>query len=178
MLAAFIQSHEADLVASCVERAVRRGGTAPPGTPPFLRALPGALGAARSHGLASIDPIAARHGMEMLANGAPLEWVVHQYGDVRQAITQLAQRRKATIPVRDFAVLNACLDRAIAVAVSEYAHQRELLSSREGSQAIPDGVARHRVPPRRDNGGRLRMRELPGGERIYTIDLRRERMVA
>lgn len=146
MLADFIRLHQADLIALCVARAARRAGAAQPegrsGTRPFLEALPAALGTARSLGLADTDAIAARHGMEMLANGAPLEWVVHEYGDVCQAIMQLSQRRKTAISVRDFEALNGCLDDAIAAAVSEYAHQRELLASRESSKTMHECLGR------------------------------------
>jgi signal transduction histidine kinase len=163
MLGDFIHSNQEDLVALCTERATRRAGAAGIvahaasrfGTRLFLAALPAAMGAANasafardgsdeahSIGLANIDAIAARHGMEMLALGAPLDWVVHEYGDVCQAITQFAQRCKAVIPTRDFEALNWCLDNAMASAVSEYAHQRELLASRESSETLHECLGR------------------------------------
>jgi K+-sensing histidine kinase KdpD len=163
MLGDFITSNRENLIALCTQRAERRTGAGAIdsgtefefGTRHFLAALPAAMGAAkasafardgsdeaRSLGLANIDSIAARHGMEMLALGAPLDWVVHEYGDVCQAITQLAQRCKAVIPTRDFEALNWCLDNAMASAVSEYAHQRELLASRESSETLHECLGR------------------------------------
>ena len=47
--------------------------------------------------------------------------VVHDYGDVCQAITELALERKAPITVKEFHTLNRCLDTAIAEAVTEHA---------------------------------------------------------
>lgn len=161
VLGDFIHTNQRDLMALCSARAARRAGAVAPraesqfGTRHFLEALPSALSAAtetgatsdsaddaRGLGLADINSIAARHGMEMLSSGAPLEWVVHEYGDVCQAITQLAQRRNAVIPTRDFEALNWCLDNAMASAVSEYAHQHELLSSRESSETMHESLGR------------------------------------
>ena len=50
--------------------------------------------------------------------------VVHDYGDVCQTITQMAVDMRVPITVQDFRMLNACLDNAIAGAVTEYGRQR------------------------------------------------------
>ena len=50
--------------------------------------------------------------------------VVHDYGDVCQAITELAMETGATISDDDFRMLNQCLDDAIAGAVTEYGRER------------------------------------------------------
>jgi hypothetical protein len=47
--------------------------------------------------------------------------VVHDYGDICQAITELALDQKAPITVKEFHTLNRCLDAAIAEAVTEHA---------------------------------------------------------
>jgi hypothetical protein len=52
---------------------------------------------------------------------------VHDYGDVCQAITELAVEMRAPIEAQDFRVLNGCLDNAIAGAVTAFG--RELQES-------------------------------------------------
>ena len=47
--------------------------------------------------------------------------VVHDYGDICQAITELALELKAPITVKEFHTLNRCLDTAIAEACTEHA---------------------------------------------------------
>jgi len=50
--------------------------------------------------------------------------VVHDYGDVCQAVTELAVELNASISTDDFRTLNRCLDDAIAGAVTEYGRER------------------------------------------------------
>ncbi len=59
--------------------------------------------------------------------------VVRDYGDVCQAVTELAVERHAAISVDDFRTLNRCLDDAIASAVTEYGREREQSSERDDS---------------------------------------------
>ena len=49
---------------------------------------------------------------------------MHDYGDVCQAITELAVELNAPIGTDDFRVLNKCLDEAIASAVTQYAREQ------------------------------------------------------
>jgi hypothetical protein len=63
---------------------------------------------------------AAGHGRELLRLNYSLSHVVHAYGAMCQAITELAQRRNANISTQEFNELNMCLDVAIASAVSEF----------------------------------------------------------
>ncbi|HXG56314.1 MAG TPA: HAMP domain-containing sensor histidine kinase [Vicinamibacterales bacterium] len=51
--------------------------------------------------------------------------MVHDYGDVCQSITELAVEMQAPISTDDFRTLNACLDDAIAIAVTEFARRRD-----------------------------------------------------
>ena len=51
---------------------------------------------------------------------------MHDYGDVCQAITELAVEMKVPVTGKEFQLLNLCLDDAIAGAVEEHARQREL----------------------------------------------------
>jgi hypothetical protein len=69
----------------------------------------------------TIGSAAARHGAELLEAGFNVSQVVHDYGDICQAVTALAVERKAAITVEEFHTLNRCLDTAIAEAVTEHA---------------------------------------------------------
>jgi len=66
-----------------------------------------------------IGSSAAKHGRELLGMGFTVAQVVHDYGDICQAITELAIERDAAISAEDFHTLNRCLDTAIAEAVTE-----------------------------------------------------------
>src|SRR6185436_12797847 len=60
----------------------------------------------------------------LLGQGFSLSQVVHDYGDVCQAITEMAVEAKAPISTDDFRVLNRCLDDAIAGAVTAYGREQ------------------------------------------------------
>ena len=75
--------------------------------------------------LSEIGVAAAAHGKALLALGFTVEQVVHDYGDLCQAITELAHERDAPFQVEEFRTLNRCLDNAIADAVSEFSAQRD-----------------------------------------------------
>lgn len=60
----------------------------------------------------------------MLMQGYTVSQVVHDYGDVCQAVTELAVERQAAISLEDFRTLNRCLDDAIAGAVTEFGRDR------------------------------------------------------
>src|SRR5687767_14496856 len=68
---------------------------------------------------------AALHGAELLAMGYTVDQVVHGYGDVCQAVTELASEKNAPVSVEEFHTFNRLLDNAIADAVSSYARHRE-----------------------------------------------------
>ncbi len=63
---------------------------------------------------------AAEHGKEFLRLGYSVSHVVHAYGAMCQAITELATIKGANISSSEFNILNGCLDVAIAAAVSEF----------------------------------------------------------
>lgn len=86
--------------------------------------------------LSEMGTSAARHGWELMQQGVTIDQVVHDYGDLCQAITDLAFELKAPIEVDEFRTLNRCLDNAIAGAVSEYSNQRDTLLSGQGVQAL------------------------------------------
>jgi hypothetical protein len=60
---------------------------------------------------------ATLHGQELRTLGFTIDQVVHGYGDVCQAVTELALERDATVTTAEFRTLNRCLDNAIAGAV-------------------------------------------------------------
>ena len=68
-------------------------------------------------------------GKEMLEQGFSVEQVVHGYGDVCQAITELAKDRNTLVTADEFHTLNRLLDHAIADAVSSYGEQLEITTA-------------------------------------------------
>ena len=83
-----------------------------------------------------IGTTAAKHGKELLRQGFTVDQVVHDYGDLCQAITELAVEQDAPVTTDEFRTLNRCLDNAIADAVTEFGRQRDNLISTEGAQAM------------------------------------------
>ena len=75
--------------------------------------------------LSEIGVAAAAHGKALLALGFTVDQVVHDYGDLCQAITELAHERDAPFQVEEFRTLNRCLDNAIADAVSAFNAQHD-----------------------------------------------------
>ena len=63
---------------------------------------------------------AKTHARDLLERGLTVEQVVHDYGDLCQAITELAFERNAQISISEFHTLNRLLDNAIAAAVTEH----------------------------------------------------------
>ena len=77
--------------------------------------------------VSEIGTTAALHGRELYLQGFTVEQVVHDYGDLCQAITSLADELDLPIEVDEFRTLNRCLDNGIADAVTEFAFQRSSL---------------------------------------------------
>jgi signal transduction histidine kinase len=116
------------------------------GIPVFLDQLGEALQLARSSSTidhAQISQSAGRHGSSLLRMGLSIEQVVHCYGDVCQAITELAVQQGSPIMGEEFQTLNLCLDDAIAEAVTEYARQREHAITAQGTERL--GVFAHEL---------------------------------
>jgi len=86
--------------------------------------------------VSEIAATAALHGRELSEQGFTVDQVVHDYGDLCQAITDLAFERQAPVGVDEFRTLNRCLDNAIADSVSEFTHQRDLLITDAGVHAL------------------------------------------
>jgi len=90
-----------------------------------VRRVSGKFGA-RQPERSEMSETAQRHGRELLQQGYSLQQVVYNYGDVCQAISQLAFEDNAAIEVSEFQTLNRCLDNAIAGAVTEFSGLREM----------------------------------------------------
>ncbi len=82
-----------------------------------------------------IGTMAMLHGRDLLKQGFTLEQVVRDYGDVCQAITNLAYELREPIEINEFRTLNHCLDNAIAGAVTEYALRQGAMAAEECAHA-------------------------------------------
>src|SRR6185369_7645579 len=130
MLHEFLRSQRAEIIArtkaKVLARAVPRATEAELtyGVPLFFDQLIDTLkrSAVQSD---EMEASATKHGDEMLRLGFSVGQVVHDYGNVCQAVTELAFELDAHITVDEFHTLNRCLDEAIAQAVTEYGRLRE-----------------------------------------------------
>jgi len=144
----FLTNNRDDLIARCKLKVARRPHRAATvlqlanGIPLFLDQLTRTLAAEHadegaesirisgpaggdSLALSEMGVSAAAHGKQLLALGFTVDQVVHDYGDLCQAITDLAFERDAPFAVGEFRTLNRCLDNAIADAVTEFSFQRD-----------------------------------------------------
>ena len=100
-----------------------------------------------ANSLSEVSVSAAQHGKDLLALGLTVDQVVHDYGDLCQAITDLAVERDVPFLVDEFRTLNRCLDNAISDAVTEFSFQRDIetadASAHEAGQKL--GVFAHEM---------------------------------
>jgi hypothetical protein len=135
-LSEFIGVYRDELIHRCKDKVAERS-TLPPstkiqdehGVPLFLDQLVSELRGGRSE-TREISKGATEHGRELLMRGFTVSQVVHDYGDVCQAVTDLAVEMNAPIETEYFRTMNRCLDDAIASAVTEHARVPE--ESRDG----------------------------------------------
>ena len=144
MLHEFLKANRTELTSRCSVKAAKRAHAqgAPAANehaiPQFLDQLietfraeqtPEALARhkAMGHGKPSlalvpsdINSTAAKHGSEMHRQGLTVDQVVHAYGDLCQALTELALEKDVPITVDEFHTFNRCLDDAIADAVTAF----------------------------------------------------------
>jgi signal transduction histidine kinase len=76
------------------------------------------------------------HGHNLLVAGFTIGQVVHDYGDVCQAVTELAMERCVPISAAEFRAFNRCLDDAIAGSVSEYERARDRSVAKGGAESL------------------------------------------
>jgi len=91
--------------------------------PTHARGVPGANGGYVAP--SEVRGSASEHGRELMRHGYSIDQVVHDYGDLSQAITDLAFEDRATIEAHEFRTVNRCLDSAIAAAVTEFSSERD-----------------------------------------------------
>lgn len=135
MLHEFLNANRAELVRRCRSKASARSPQAtapasPRGAPQFLDQLVRALRweqdmPASEEAAAESSHTAALRGKELLDHGYSVEEVVHDYGDICQAVTEYAHEKREPVTVREFCILNRVLDDAIAAAVRSHALHRE-----------------------------------------------------
>jgi len=116
------------------------------GIPLFLTQLTETLQRPTTSTAPSQDVIgasAAKHGSELRALGFNVSQVVHDYGDICQAITEVAVEQNIPISTEEFHVLNLCLDTAIAEAVTE--HSRITAHSRSSEETERSGQLAHEI---------------------------------
>ena len=90
-----------------------------------------------------IGASAVQHGRELRALGFNISQVVHDYGDICQAITEVAVEQHLPITTEEFHTLNRCLDTAIAEAVTE--HARITAESRSTEEIERSGQLAHEI---------------------------------
>jgi signal transduction histidine kinase len=138
MLHEFISLNRDEIIRRCRAKVATRSVPPPTvaeiehGVPLFLDQLGDALRDGQSSSVA-MGQSALLHGHDLLRQGFTVSQVVHDYGDVCQSITELAVETNAPISTDEFRLLNACLDNAIAQAVTQFGSER--------NQATIDGDA-------------------------------------
>ena len=113
------------------------------GIPMFLTQLVGMLQIRSLEYEAAMGKSATVHGADMLQRGFTVGQVVHDYGGLCQAITELAAESRMSIGSDEFKILNGCLDDAVAFAVTEFGRRREQSVSAQGSEHL--GVLAHEL---------------------------------
>jgi signal transduction histidine kinase len=165
----FLTTNKADLIARCRIKVAKRlapkvaGTELAHGIPRFLdqliktleveqtsepmrsRRVSGPAGGGTA--VSEIAATAALHGRELSEQGFTVDQVVHDYGDLCQAIADLAFERGVPIQVDEFRTLNRCLDNGIADAVTEYAFQRNSLVESNSVKALNErlGILAHEL---------------------------------
>jgi signal transduction histidine kinase len=124
------------------------------GVPRFLRQLERIL---QRENLTSVRPLeaaqvgapsemgasAARQGGNLRQAGFNIAEVVQAYGDICQAITDLATELQSPITADEFRTLNRCLDEVIAEAVTEFARQRDRSVASQNTERL--GIFAHEL---------------------------------
>ena len=166
----FLSDNYAELVARCTAKVSQRPKRAATpeqlanGIPLFLSQLISTLEAegegrmaesfrisgasgGEASGSSVMGASATAHGRRLLELGYTVDQVVHDYGDICQAITDLAVERRAPFSVPEFRTLNRCLDNAIADAVTEFSAGRDetLALSRLGAENERRGILVHEL---------------------------------
>ena len=129
-LGPFIVANRDEIIARCASKLSPSASTAGAGgvnagIPGFIDQMVEELEHGRKMSSA-IHATALRHGRHLFADGFSVGQLVHDYGGVCQAVTNLAVEKGVQISVDDFRTLNRCLDDAIASAAAEYLNQERV----------------------------------------------------
>jgi len=142
VLQTFLTTNRAEIIARARAKIAHRVAPRPTmieldeGIPLFLDQLIATLRNPSPADDAEISRVATEHGGNLLQRGFTVGQVVHDYGGLCQAITELAVDLNAPITSPDFQTLNRCLDDAIAEAVTEYGRQREQSVSHDALERL------------------------------------------
>ena len=113
------------------------------GVPLFLSQLTATLVGEMGASPSAIGASTAHHVGDLSKFGFSLAQVVHDYGDIRQALTELALEHRAPITTEEFHTLNRCLDTAVAEAVTE--HRRVTAETAYADQVERWGGVTHEI---------------------------------
>jgi signal transduction histidine kinase len=151
MLHEFVTFHRDAIILRTKDRLLARGTPVASdeldhGVPAFLTQLSETLRLEASttpFASNAIGCTAALHGAELRALGFSVSQVVHDYGDICQAITELAIAQQVPLTTEEFHTLNRCLDTAIAEAVTEHARMAVPATPRDETERL--GQAAHEL---------------------------------
>ncbi len=151
MLHEFLTANRAELIDRTRARVAKRTAPRPTdeelekGIPLFLDQLVEILLSSTSDGSVApeLEAAAARHGGELLKRGFTVSQVVSDYGDVCQAVTELAEETDAPISVEEYQTFNMCLDNATAQAVTAYTRGRERVRNEDETERL--GILAHEL---------------------------------
>lgn len=90
-----------------------------------------------------IGDAATGQGRRWQAQGFAIAQVVHGYGDICQAVAEVALEQHVAMSVEEFQTLNRCLDTAIAEAVTE--HARATCEQRDAEEIERLGSVTHEI---------------------------------
>lgn len=154
MMSDFLAEHREELISRCAAKVATRPMRQATelqlknGIPLFLAQLQRTLEAEERHqpgeslrisgapggdalAVSEVSVSAGVHGKQLLGLGFTVDQVVHDYGDLCQAITDLAFELQAPFAVQEFRTLNRCLDNAIASAVTAFSSARDASRAEE-----------------------------------------------
>jgi signal transduction histidine kinase len=84
----------------------------------------------------SMETEASARGGQFLRLGFTVGQVVHDYGEICQAITAVAAEDDSPISALEFRALNQALDDSVALAVTEYARRRDKQIAAAGNERM------------------------------------------
>jgi signal transduction histidine kinase len=137
MLHEFISVNRDDILTNVRRKVVARK-TPSPTTEQFLRTLPGFLAelikALSDDARSSASLVASPGATEVPESAPPVYDLIHGYGDVCQAITDLAIASQTPISAKEYRVLNLVIDASLAEAVSTLEKELDQVRSEDAAE--------------------------------------------